>query len=189
MRLAVGATRWQLICHLLTESVLLSVTGGVVGCVLAWWIIRSLSTLDEITEMRCFARGTRIALRGPPRCFRHGDHRRISRMKRASMDRLSTRSNTRLIARAFLGVTMATFALGCGAEASDADDAPIAKTESPIISGTPVQTNTTGVVAIYHGFVRPCSGTLIRRVPSPLPQLGCVCRRTGRERRLQRGRS
>ncbi len=46
MRLAVGATRWQLIRHLLTESVLLSVTGGVVGCVLAWWIIRLLGTID-----------------------------------------------------------------------------------------------------------------------------------------------
>ena len=46
VRLAVGATRWQLIRHLLTESVLLSVTGGVVGCVLALWIIRSLSAID-----------------------------------------------------------------------------------------------------------------------------------------------
>ena len=46
MRLAVGATRWQLIRHLLTESVLLSVAGGVVGCVLAWWIIRSLSAIE-----------------------------------------------------------------------------------------------------------------------------------------------
>jgi predicted permease len=46
VRLAIGATRWQLIRHLLTESVLLAVTGGFVGCVLAWWIIRSLSAID-----------------------------------------------------------------------------------------------------------------------------------------------
>jgi predicted permease len=46
VRLAVGATRWQLIRHLLTESVLLAVAGALVGCVLAWWIIRLLSTVD-----------------------------------------------------------------------------------------------------------------------------------------------
>jgi predicted permease len=46
VRLAVGATRWQLIRHLLTESVLLSIGGGAAGCVLAWWMIRSLSAID-----------------------------------------------------------------------------------------------------------------------------------------------
>ena len=46
IRLAIGATRWQLIRHLLTESLLLSVAGGVAGCVLAWWIIRSLSAIE-----------------------------------------------------------------------------------------------------------------------------------------------
>jgi predicted permease len=46
VRLAVGATRGQLVRHLLTESVLLALGGGVAGCVLAWWTMRWLSTVD-----------------------------------------------------------------------------------------------------------------------------------------------
>jgi predicted permease len=46
VRLAVGATRAQLVRHLLTESVLLALGGGAAGCVLAWWTMRWLSTLD-----------------------------------------------------------------------------------------------------------------------------------------------
>ena len=46
VRLAVGATRRQLVGHLLTESLLLSAAGGVAGCLLAWWGIRSLGALD-----------------------------------------------------------------------------------------------------------------------------------------------
>ena len=46
VRLAVGATRAQLVRHLLTESVLLALGGGVAGCVLAWWTMRWLSTVD-----------------------------------------------------------------------------------------------------------------------------------------------
>ena len=46
VRLAVGATRRQLIRHLLTESVLLSLAGGIAGCVLAWWGMRALQSID-----------------------------------------------------------------------------------------------------------------------------------------------
>ena len=46
VRLALGATRGQLVRHLLTESLLLSLAGGVAGCVLAWWAIRSLARID-----------------------------------------------------------------------------------------------------------------------------------------------
>jgi predicted permease len=46
VRLAVGATRAQLVRHLLTESVLLALGGGAAGCVLAWWTMRWLSTVD-----------------------------------------------------------------------------------------------------------------------------------------------
>jgi predicted permease len=46
VRLAVGATRKQLIRHLMTESVLLAVAGGLVGCVLAGWSLRALQRID-----------------------------------------------------------------------------------------------------------------------------------------------
>lgn len=46
VRLAVGATRRQLVLHLLTESLLLSLAGGIAGCVLAWWGLRVLQSID-----------------------------------------------------------------------------------------------------------------------------------------------
>src|SRR5262249_3694912 len=46
IRLALGATRGQLVRHLLIESVLLAAAGGIAGCILAGWTIRLLGALD-----------------------------------------------------------------------------------------------------------------------------------------------
>jgi predicted permease len=61
VRLAIGATRGQLVRHLLTESLLLSLAGAVAGCILAWWGIRVLQrielpfTLDLTLDYRVLA--------------------------------------------------------------------------------------------------------------------------------------
>jgi predicted permease len=46
VRLAMGARRHQLVRHLLTESLLLSLAGGVAGCILAWWGMQALQRID-----------------------------------------------------------------------------------------------------------------------------------------------
>jgi len=46
VRLAIGATRRQLVRHLLTESLLLSLAGGAAGSVLAWWSMRALQGIE-----------------------------------------------------------------------------------------------------------------------------------------------
>jgi predicted permease len=46
VRLAMGATRRQLVWHLLTESLLLSLAGGIAGCLLAWWALQSLRGVE-----------------------------------------------------------------------------------------------------------------------------------------------
>ena len=46
VRLAMGATQRQLVRHLLIESLLLSLAGGIAGCILAWWGMRALQTID-----------------------------------------------------------------------------------------------------------------------------------------------
>ncbi|MGD8278506.1 MAG: ABC transporter permease, partial [Gemmatimonadota bacterium] len=47
VRLAMGARRWHLARQLLAESVLLSVTGGVVGTALAWAGVRGLAAMID----------------------------------------------------------------------------------------------------------------------------------------------
>ena len=46
LRRALGATRWQVVRHLLVESTMLASLGGALGCALAVWTIRLIGLLD-----------------------------------------------------------------------------------------------------------------------------------------------
>jgi predicted permease len=46
IRLAIGATRGQIVRHLLMESLLLSAAGCVAACILAWWAVRAVPALE-----------------------------------------------------------------------------------------------------------------------------------------------
>src|SRR5207237_3364498 len=54
IRTALGATRGRLLRQLLTESILLSATGGLIGLVLAFWATEALNGLgqDVLPRMR-----------------------------------------------------------------------------------------------------------------------------------------
>src|SRR6185295_13674397 len=68
VRLALGATRRQLVRHLLIESLLLSLAGGIVGCILAWVTLRALRgvelpvTVDLTVDARVLAFAMALSL-------------------------------------------------------------------------------------------------------------------------------
>ncbi len=68
VRLAMGARRPQLVRHLLIESLLLSLGGGIAGCILAWWAMRALQqvelpfTVDLTLDYRVFAFAIALSL-------------------------------------------------------------------------------------------------------------------------------
>ena len=68
VRLAMGAKRPQLVRHLLIESLLLSLAGGIAGCILAWWAMQALQgvelpiTVDLTLDYRVLAFAIALSL-------------------------------------------------------------------------------------------------------------------------------
>ncbi len=68
VRLAMGAMRPQLVRHLLIESLLLSLAGGIAGCILAWWAMQALQgvelpvTVDLTVDYRVLAFAIALSL-------------------------------------------------------------------------------------------------------------------------------
>jgi len=63
VRLAIGARRGRLIRQLLTESLLLSVVGGVAGILVAWWGTKTLAQIDPTSALRVNSRLGAIGFR------------------------------------------------------------------------------------------------------------------------------